>query len=98
MKCPPAGIVGVEGDGDVAHRWHQNGLSYGTCERGAVYRDHLESVAMKVHWMRHHRVVYHLDRHALTRSDHQRRYIGPMFAIHGPGIRRHRAAEDHTGR
>src|SRR3984893_1191478 len=61
VKCPATGIVGVKGDGDAAHRWHQDGIAHSTCEWGAVYRDHLESVAMKVHRVRHHRVVQHLD-------------------------------------
>jgi hypothetical protein len=36
VKCPAARIVGVKGDGDAAHRWHQNGIAHGTCERGAI--------------------------------------------------------------
>src|SRR5258705_6084005 len=52
VKRPAAGIVGVKGDGDAAHRWHQDGIAHGTCERGTVYRDHLKSVAMKVHRVR----------------------------------------------
>src|SRR5260370_34665878 len=66
------------------------------CERGAVYRDHLESVAMKVHRMRHHRMVHHLDLHALTVGDHQWGYVGPVFAIQRPSIWRHGAGEDHA--
>src|SRR4051794_8961315 len=57
VKRPAAGIVGIKGDGDAAHRWHQDGISHCTCEWGTVYSDHLESVAMKVHGVRHHRVV-----------------------------------------
>ncbi len=34
VKCPAAGIVGVKGDGDAAHRRHQDGISHGTCEWG----------------------------------------------------------------
>src|SRR5258708_11598822 len=94
VKRPAAGIVGVEGDGDAAHRWHQNGISHGTCERGTVYRDNLESVAMKVHRMRHHRMVHQLDRHALTVGDHQWGYVGPVFAIQRPSIWRHGAGHD----
>jgi hypothetical protein len=54
VKCPAAGIVGVEGDGDAARWGYQDGIAQGTCEWGTVYRDHLESVAMKVHRVRHH--------------------------------------------
>src|SRR3982075_3263969 len=53
VKRPAAGIVVVKGDGDAAHRGHQDCIAYGTCERGTVYRDHLKSVAMKVHRVRH---------------------------------------------
>jgi hypothetical protein len=93
-----AGIVCVEGDDDAAHRRHQDGITHCTCERGAVYRDHLESVAMKMHRMRHHRVVHHLDRHALAGVDHERGYVGPVFAIQRPGIRHHGPGEDHAVR
>src|SRR5579863_968510 len=61
VKRPAARIVGIKGDGDAAHRWHQDSISHGTCEWSTVYRDHLESVAVKVHRMRHHRVIHHLD-------------------------------------
>ena len=57
VKRPAAGIGCVKGDGDAAHRWHQDGIPYGTREWRTVYRDHLESVAMKVHRVGHHRVV-----------------------------------------
>src|SRR6267142_6269374 len=87
VKRPTAGIVCVEGDGDAAHRRHQDGISHGTCEWDTIYRDHLESVTMKMHRMRHHRVVHHLDRHALAGVDHERGYVGPVFAIQRPGIR-----------
>src|SRR5947209_18749895 len=89
VKRPAAGIVGVEGDGDAAHRWHQDGISHRTCEWGTVYRDYLESMAMKVHRVRHHRLIHHLDCHALARGDHQRGHVGPVFAVHRPGIWRH---------
>src|SRR5882672_9508852 len=98
VKRPTAGVVGVEGDGDATHRRHQDGISHGTCELGTVYRDHLESVTMKVHRVRHHRVVQHLDCHTLARGDHQRVYVGPVFAIHRPGIRRHATGEYHSMR
>jgi hypothetical protein len=98
VKRPAAGVVGVEGDGDAAHRRHQDGISHGTCELGTVYRHHLEGVAVEMHRMRHHRVVHHFDRHALTLGDHQRGYVGPVFAIQRPGIRRHGAGEDHAVR
>src|SRR6266480_3770385 len=86
VKRPTAGVVGVEGDGDAAHRWHQDGITHGTCEWSTVYCDYLESVAMEVHRMRHHRAVQHLDCHALARGDHQRGYLRPVFAIQRPGI------------
>jgi hypothetical protein len=54
VKRPAAGIVGVKGDGDAAHRGHEDGIAHGTCEWGTVYRDHLESVTMKMHRVRHH--------------------------------------------
>src|SRR5258706_992593 len=89
VKRPAAGIVGIKGDGDAAHRGHQDSIAYSTCERGAIYRDDLESVAMEVHRMRHHRMVHHLNRYALARGDHQCGYIGPAFAVQRPGTRHH---------
>src|SRR5207253_8287009 len=80
VKRPAAGIVGVKGDGDAAHRWHQDGIAHGAYERRAVEGDYLEGVAMEVHRMRHHRAVHHLNRHALTGGDYQRGYLRPIFA------------------
>jgi hypothetical protein len=40
VKRPTAGIVGVEGDGNAAHRRHQDGVAHGTCELGTVYASH----------------------------------------------------------
>jgi hypothetical protein len=51
-KRPVTGIVGVKGDGDAAHRGHEDGIAHGACERGIVYRDHLEGMAVKMHRVR----------------------------------------------
>src|SRR5712672_842441 len=81
VKRPAAGIVGIKGNGNTAHWWHQDGIAHGTCEWDTVYRDHLESVTMKMHRVRHHRMVQHLDCDALARGDHQRGYVRPVFAV-----------------
>jgi hypothetical protein len=36
VKRPAAGIVGVKGDADAAHRWHQDRIAHGTGKRRAV--------------------------------------------------------------
>ena len=57
------------------------------CGKSALSRDESD-----------HRVVQHLDRHALTRGDNQRVYVGPVLAIQQPGVRHHCAGEYHAVR
>ena len=54
VERPSPGIVGVESDPDTAHRRDQNSVADGSLDRPAVDRDHLESMAMQMHRMRHH--------------------------------------------
>ena len=78
MQRPAAGVVGVEGDKDAAHRGHQDSVADRAADRGAVDAEDLEGMAMQMDGMRHHRLIDHIDGDALALPDGQDPAIRPI--------------------
>src|SRR6267378_2850307 len=94
VECPPARIVGVEGDPHPSWPGHdQHGIAHGALDRPPVDRDYLECVAVQMDRMRHHCAVDQLKLHTLPLPYHERRDVRPHLSVHRPGIGLHAAAE-----
>src|SRR5205807_10101131 len=92
--CPPARVVSIEGDSNLAARWHEDGVTNSAMYRAPVYRDYLEDMTVKMHRMRHHRAVDQLNLDALTFVQHQRCDVRPVLPVHRPRIGLHCPAEN----
>src|SRR3546814_11437862 len=70
----------------LCHWWHKHGIAYRPRECFAVERDNLESVAVQVHGVRHHRLILESDQYALSFPDLHGIPVGPAFSVDAPGI------------
>ena len=89
MKKPTPGIVSIERDSDRALHRNKNCVTHGAAQSTPVDPDHLEMVPMKVHRMRHHRGVAHLDHHALPEPDFEWPVATPGEIVDRPDVFAH---------